>query len=523
VPDNLTGRGPDAPPAGLIVDAVVRAVLDETAPAPDDRKAVLVEAVIARWVVMAEEGLVTPSGAPSPGVRGEFWESVAAELDRRTDPELWPVVAGAARLVAENDRPVLEEVWRRWVNRSEPPGWVEQVGTAQLESAIVTEDLAGDGYNVVLCYDDGADGHTVVVYVDNNLGAIAKDVFPGPERDTVVEAYRGNDDVVTREVSVPGAVGLALAALERTTDEDFTTADYERFQAMLRLRLRGAAVEWPTPVPEMSRRDRLALLAAFLESDHVTELRHPERLVFDVARLWLDHALDETEGGPLRISAVLVELFLADWVPRVVRPQSWEFLDAVPGVVRAWLRFAADETPVPRSLLADALGAIERWAPVMRRRCTDAAAWAVPVPVLAPEPEDDDLEAIWFSLPEIGRAPTPDVTGLDRAMGVKLIELARGAWVLAGERLGTDFAGRAFAIAERLVREAPTLLAGTQLRTWQLAITWLIAEDEDVFHTVRGRGMISAQRWARDLGTTAKTMQARATALRKALDMPMPY
>jgi Domain of unknown function (DUF6398) len=209
-------------------------------------------------------------------------------------------------------------------------------------------------------------------------------------------------------------------------------------------------------------------------------------------------------------------------VPRALGRQSPVFLAAVPEVVRAWLRFAADETPVPRSLLIEAVAAIERWAPVMRRRSTDDAARDLPVQQLVPPPDGDELEAMWFSLSELGPAPHPDVTGLDRAMAAKITELARGAWVLAGERLGTDFAVRAFALAERLVREVPELLAGSQLRTWQLAITWVIAEDESVFHTVRGRGLMSAQRWAHELGTTPRTMQAKATAIREALGLPLP-
>jgi hypothetical protein len=142
---------------------------------------------------------------------------------------------------------------------------------------------------------------------------------------------------------------------------------------------------------------------------------------------------------------------------------------------------------------------------------------------LAPEPDDSELEAMWFTLHGLGQAPRPDVTGLDRATAGKLTDLARGSWVLAGERLGTDFAGRAFALAVRLVREAPELLVGTPLRSWQLAITWVIAEDELVFHTIRGRGMMSASRWAEELGTTVKTMQPKAQALRAALGLPQPY
>jgi hypothetical protein len=403
------------------------------------------------------------------------------------------------------------------------PVWTP-VGPARLTGALVTADLAGDGYNVVLAYADRGEGHTLVVYVDNNLGGIAKDMFPGPPVEVVQATYSGQDDVLVRDVSVPWALGLIEVALENSARApgEYLSVDFHRYQDLLRRRMAAVdgAIERPEPPAEVSLRARRELIARFLASGYSSELRCSERLTAEIARLWVDHAVDRTVGGPLRISAVLVELFLADWVPRIYGRASPEVLLAVPEVVREWLRFAAAETPVPRSLLTEAVAAIERWAPVMRRRCTDPAAWERPIEELAPEPEDDELEAMWFTLSGLGQAPLPDVTGLDRAAAAKLTDLARGAWVLAGEHLGTDFAGRAFALAERLVREAPELLVRTKVRTLQLAITWIIAEDEDVFHTARGRGIMSARRWAEELGTTPQTMQPKAKAIRAALGLP---
>jgi hypothetical protein len=156
----------------------------------------------------------------------------------------------------------------------------------------------------------------------------------------------------------------------------------------------------------------------------------------------------------------------------------------------------------------------------MRRRCTDPAAWELPIEVLAPEPDEDELEALWFSLPGLGPAPMPDVTGLDSPARRKLVQLARGSWVLAGEQLGTDFAGRAFALAERLVRERPELLARGLLRTWQAAIVWVIAEDEYAVDRGPHLAAIAPNRLAADLNSTAKTLREKAAAIRAALGLP---
>lgn len=511
--------------AASFVDAAMREVRAETADADERHRAILAEAALARLVDLVEERLVTPTGRESARMHRPFWSAVARDLERRTGLDAVVVLVGLQRLVLEKFRRPLDELAARRAELiSGEPAWVRAVGAATLVEAVITDDLAGDGYNVVLAYDDGAEGHTLVVYVDNNLGAIAKDVFPGPPMTTVRRAYEGQDGVIVRPTSLPEAVGHVVAALERTAaaEAPFVTTDFDRFGSLLTLRMAAAPVapEWPPPPPEVSLRTRREIVERFLDSGLVAEQRHPRELVAWIARHWVDHAVDRTVGGPLRVSAVLVELFLVDWVPRCLRPTEPGCLAAIPEVVRDWLRFAADQTPIPRDQLDSALAAVEHWAPVMRRRCTDPAAWELPIEVLAPEPDEDELEALWFSLPGLGPAPMPDVTGLDSPARRKLVQLARGSWVLAGEQLGTDFAGRAFALAERLVRERPELLARGLLRTWQAAIVWVIAEDEYAVDRGPHLAAIAPNRLAADLNSTAKTLREKAAAIRAALGLP---
>src|SRR4051794_13801665 len=262
---------------GSIVDLAARALDEAIAGAPPESRPILAEAALARFVVLAESRLRTPSGRPSRRALRALWADVAAELGVRTGEPALVLTAGLRRLLPADDRPPFEQLWR--TGPPDPPGWIGTIGEVRLTGAIMTEDLAGDGYNLVLAYDDHAGGHTIVVYVDNNLGGIAKDVFPGPRVATVRATYGGQDDILVREVSVPQAVGLVEVALERTADAPpgYTSPDFEGFVDLLQLRLRDVRgpIEWPAPPPSFSPGARARLVRQFLRSDHVTELRMP--------------------------------------------------------------------------------------------------------------------------------------------------------------------------------------------------------------------------------------------------------
>jgi hypothetical protein len=129
-------------------------------------------------------------------------------------------------------------------------------------------------------------------------------------------------------------------------------------------------------------------------------------------------------------------------------------------------------------------------------------------------PDEDLLEAIWLTLGDIGVAPMPDVTGLDQASAEALGYVARHAWVRAGETLGSDYAGPAFAIAERVARMSPLTFAEADLPIWPAAIVWLIAEDDDLV----GKGRwFTVAKLADTLGQPARTLRANAKRIRAAV------
>jgi hypothetical protein len=222
---------------------------------------------------------------------------------------------------------------------------------------------------------------------------------------------------------------------------------------------------------QLSGRQRDQLVGEFLASPFAVGLPDDAS---DIARLWIDHAVDRTVGGPLRVSAVLVELFLSHWLPRKVLADSTYFA-AVPVVVKAWLAFAGERTGLELDAIEEAVDAVDVWKPAL-----EAAALSEPIGAKSGErvfldDTSDDLEEAYRTLAGLGSPPRPDLRGLDKSQAATLSVLAPHAWLLAGETLGTGYAAEAFDIADRLVRDAPDLLTKARLSTWPRAIVWLLA------------------------------------------------
>jgi len=88
---------------------------------------------------------------------------------------------------------------------------------------------------------------------------------------------------------------------------------------------------------------------------------------------------------------------------------------------------------------------------------------------------------------------------------------------LAGEILGTDYAGEAFEIADRLVRDAPDLLTKARLSTWPRAIVWLLAYR----HRLVGPGeSLTPITLAADLSSSPPTLRKTAKLLTDTLILP---
>jgi hypothetical protein len=513
------GTDLDTTPSGAVLDTLQETLLLDLAAAPPALHPVIAEASVARSAALLADQL-WPAGRPDEigEVERFFWADAARVLGERRDLDSFVLLTSLARTVGPAGRlPLQRAHLSRGRTQYGVPDWVSRIAGFRLTSAIVSEDVTGDGLSVVLDYDDDQHPHTVVVFVDNNQGAIAKDVFVGPPVDRVVEAYQRGGRVTVRTVRPATAAGIILQALGQTHDHDDppVTEDFEFFSGLLVNRLTQLPERPVRPPirPQLSGRQRDQLVREFLESRHGVGLTDDAA---DIARLWIDHAVDRTVGGPLRVSAVLAELFLSYWLPRKVLADSTYFA-AVPVVVKAWLEFAGERTELDLHTIEEALDAVDVWTPAL-----EAAALSDPIGSKSGERVflDDttaDLEDAYRTLAGLGAPPRPDLRGLGKSQAATLSVLAPHAWLLAGETLGTNYAAEAYEIADRLVRDAPDLLAKARLSTWPRAIVWLLAHR----HRLVGPGEpLTPQALAADLSSSPPTLRKTAKFLTDTLILP---
>jgi hypothetical protein len=519
---------PQAPTAGVDLDitpsvAVLETLLEtltmDLAAAPPALSPVIAEASVARSAAMLADQL-WPAGRPDEigEVERFFWADAARVLGERRDLDSFVLLTSLARTVGPAGRlPLQRGHVSRLRTQGPVPEWVTRIAGFRLTSAIVSEDITGDGLSVVLDYDDEHHPHTVVVFIDNNLGAIAKDVFVGPPVDRVLEAYQRGGRVTIRTVRPPVAAGIILQALGETNDHDDppVSEDFEFFSGLLVNRLTQLPERpiRPPVRPLLSPHRREQLVAEFLASQHAIGL--PDDTA-DIVRLWIDHAVDHTVGGPLRVSAVLVELFLAHWLPRKVIADSTYF-DAVPVVVKSWLEFAGERTQLPLDAVDEAVEAVDVWTPALEAAAIIDPVGSRPGARVFLDDTTNDLEDAYRALAGLGSPPQPDLHGLDNSQAATLSVLAPHAWLMAGETLGTAYAPDAFDIAERLVRDAPDLLAKARLSTWPRAIVWLLAHR----HRLVGPGeSLTPHGLATELSSSPATLRKAAKMLTDTLILP---
>lgn len=503
---------PDAEPRDAVLDTLQETLTMDLAAAPAELQPVIAEASVARLSTMVADRLWPEDASEEIGeVERLFWMDVARVLAERRDVDSFILLTGLARTVGQAGRlPLQRALMTRSRFAADIPAWVERIATFRLTSTVLSEDISGDGLSVVLDYDDENHPHTLIVFVDNNLGALVKDVFVGPPLQQVVDAYQRGGRVTVKTVRPAVAAGIILQALGETHEYDDppVTDDFEFFTGLLVNRLTQLP-ERPIRPPVQARwsgRQRDRLVADFLAWPGAAEL--PEDAA-GIARLWLDHALDYTAGGPLRVSAVLVELFITQWIPNKVIADS-NYSRAVPPVLKAWLRFASERSEVDQETLAEAVDAVDTWSPALWFRPAGE-----PMPIQIPTPSVEDLEAMTLVLPGIGSPPQPDLDGLGQADAATLALIAPHAWTLAGETLGPSYAIEAFTLAERLVREAPQLLTKARLTTWPRAIVWSVAHRHGL---LTPGSCLTPVGLAGDLNSSPPTLRKTAKLLQDTLD-----
>jgi hypothetical protein len=216
-------------------------------------------------------------------------------------------------------------------------------------------------------------GHelTVVIYIDHNLGTVAKDAFPVPAPIAEVVAHMrevaDDPDVTIADISLADARARAAAAIEVGAimfppfETETWPASRPLTEWLLRLLPEGGT-GYVRPTWTKAAKKRLA--RQFFGSEFGQPLDDGDHR--DLLDQFLWFGTDYGPGDPLRWSPVAVEILLADWIPRKLVADP-EYLSKAPDLLRAFIRFCHAQRKIRSALTAETLAAVDRYEPEYQR------------------------------------------------------------------------------------------------------------------------------------------------------------
>jgi hypothetical protein len=244
--------------------------------------------------------------------------------------------------------------WLADLHRTEPAGPVFEIVHA-----------LGDGDNIVIGAQlPGGYRLTAVVYIDHNMGTVAKDGFvvAGPA-DELVERMldiAADPDVTARELDPADARARIAAAIEAGASS-YPPFENETWPACRPL------VEWAAALQPSGgsgyRRpqwdaDAVARLAErFFASPFAAGLDDADHRGLLDSLLWF--GTDYGPGDPMRWSPTAVQILLADWLPRKLVAEA-PYLAKAPDLLRAFIRFCHAERGIRAELTARTLDAVDQ-------------------------------------------------------------------------------------------------------------------------------------------------------------------
>ena len=295
---------------------------------------------------------------------GSWWPPPPGGLTEGSDLELGgPLVSAVARLgrpgavaallavgsVSESELGLLalEHANDLLAAGAAKPAWAEAILEAQvLRTAVMREGVFDDGMTIFVeaTHDDG-ERHAIGVYIDHNLGGMATDILLADSIDRVEELLVASppDDGQLRvePISSGEAYARISGAMELTdmTLDPPVTEDYAGLRALAVLRADELSGPFPDiSPPEVAADERDRLLSDFLASAEGKAFAPDGDEAF-IASIAIDFCADYVDAQPLRWSPVLVELFMADWLPNKVLADRSAF-EAAPAALAAWVRYA---------------------------------------------------------------------------------------------------------------------------------------------------------------------------------------
>jgi hypothetical protein len=298
-----------------------------------------------------------PPDSMTPAMLIESFAEVVA-------PETTALLAALAELIPDE----LTRARARLAAAARPhqlPDWLARLGQASVYRAMESTHVLGDGDSVLL----GArlPGHelTVVIYIDHNLGTVAKDAFPVPAPIAEVVAHMrevaDDPDVTVADISLADARARAAAAIEMGAimfppfETETWPASRPLTEWLLRLLPEGGT---GYVRPTWTRAAKKKLARQFFGSEFGQPLDDGDHR--DLLDQFLWFGTDYGPGDPLRWSPVAVEILLADWIPRKLVADP-EYLSKAPDLLRAFIRFCHAQRKIRSALTDETLAAVDQY------------------------------------------------------------------------------------------------------------------------------------------------------------------
>ena len=301
-------------------------------------------------------------GAPTPA---ELL-STFIDVDR---PETTALLAVIAQLGP--DEQIRERARRAAAGRRHVlPLWLRELDRAHAYGCAEVADELGDGEDVLVGVRlSGGHELTSLLYIDHNLGSVAKDGFvvgrPLAELAGMVAAATDESGPFAsqRELDPADARARMQESIEHGAlmfppfESETWPVARPLIEWMMRLLPSGGCgyerKEW-------TERARRALAKAFLASEQGRPFGDDDHRSLLEEIIW--YGTDYGPGDPLHWSPVAVEILLLDWIPRkLVAPAS--YLAKAPGLLRAVVRYAHAQRGIRAVRTEETLAAIDEHEP----------------------------------------------------------------------------------------------------------------------------------------------------------------
>lgn len=323
----------------------------------------------------------------NPGVPAGTVDAFIEGLAARSNPAATAALVVLARLAPGEPSRLRAQLRLKDLADVPRPTWADAIDSWTPDRAMVLADAFGDQATVAVEFTGAGRTHALLAHVDfSHLGAWCPEVFVVENTGAVREAMArdGAADPVHRYVELDLAatrflVDRALAATELTAAPD-TADSFDEMHALALARLRllptssapagvaavraalaSAGLHAPSALDDRAVVGPMArdeLVERFLSSTPAVGLAAvaPGSVAL-LARELVDYGFDYDDGRTLRLSPVKLATFLARWLPSRVTLTAADRA-ALPGVVAAWVDFAAAEAPMPPAAFGELRAAL---------------------------------------------------------------------------------------------------------------------------------------------------------------------